>query len=150
MRSKLSFKQKRFAQEYVKKNGNATQAALATYDTNNYSSANAIARETLQKPLVQEEIKDILNSSGLDIASISSKVRHIVEREPDKVTDQGVLRAAEMLYKLHGAFPASKSARLNINLSERYKDYKYQDLIKELKLTRSSTEKLLGDLEASK
>ena len=146
MRNKPTFKQKRFAEEFVKLNGNATQAALRTYNPKNYNSANAIAVENLQKPLVQEEIRDVLNRVGLNLTSISERVRNIAYAEPTKVTDQGVLRAAEMLYKLHGAFPASKSARLNINLSERYKDYKYQDLIKELQATRLSTEKLLSDL----
>ena len=148
MRRKPTFKQKRFAEEFVKLNGNATQAALRTYNVNDKKVAQAISSENLSKPIVQDEIKEVLNKVGLNLTAVSARVRNIAFQEPEKVTDQGVLRAAEMLYKLHGAFPASKSARLNINLSERYKDYKYQDLLKELKLTRSSTEKLLGDLEA--
>ena len=62
------------------------------------------------------------------------------------VADQIALLHSLMLYKLHGAFPATKSARLNISVGERYKDYKYQELVEELKRTRENTEQLLKDV----
>ena len=141
-----TYKQRMFSKRFVENGLNATQAALQVYNVKNTKVAQSIGTENLSKPVVQEEIKAILNSKGLSLEEISTPVSKILNTEPTKVTDQGVLRAAEMLYKLHGAFPASNSARLNINVSERYKDYKYQDLIKELQATRVATEKLLGDL----
>jgi hypothetical protein len=67
--------------------------------------------------------------------------------EPEKITGDTVLRSADMLLRLHNAYPATKSARLNINVSDKYNDLKYQDLIKELKTTRHNTERLLSELE---
>ena len=147
-RTKPTFKQKRFAKEYIRNNGNGTQAYLKTYDVKNPAYAAMRASNLIRNDNVKREINEILDRSGLNQEAISDRVKAILNREPEKVTDQGVLRAAEMLYKLHGAFPATKSARLNVNVTDRYKDIKYQDLIKELRRTRETTEKLLKDIEA--
>lgn len=42
-------KEKRFAKEYIRNGGNATQAALAVYDTTSYKSASRIGTENTEK-----------------------------------------------------------------------------------------------------
>lgn len=49
MANKLTPKQKKFADEYIK-TGNGTKSALKTYDTDDYSTAASIANENLNKP----------------------------------------------------------------------------------------------------
>jgi phage terminase small subunit len=49
-----TLKQEEFAREYVANGGNGTQAALKTYDVDTNETANAIAVENLQKPLIKE------------------------------------------------------------------------------------------------
>jgi phage terminase small subunit len=50
---KLTPKQKVFVDEYVKNKGNATQAALKAYDTDDYQTAASIGEENLKKPEIR-------------------------------------------------------------------------------------------------
>src|SRR2546429_5121993 len=147
MRKSLTVKQRSFVKEYVRNGGNGTQAALSSYDTKDYDTANQIAVENLQKPTVVESINEVLNNQGLDLESIASPVKNILYAQPSKVDAQAILRAAELLYKLHGAFPATKRANLNINLTETYQSYSYKELLQELAKQRQRTEELLTDLK---
>lgn len=53
---KITYKQKQFVKAYVELGGNGTRAALKAFDIkdNNPVTANAVATEYLQKPLVRE------------------------------------------------------------------------------------------------
>lgn len=63
MARKLTPKQKKFAEEYVK-SGNGTRAAIAA----NYKSksAHSIATENLQKPAVKNYIKELMDKAASD------------------------------------------------------------------------------------
>ena len=52
---KLKQKQKAFIAEYVRNGGNGVQAALTVYNTEDYNTANQIARDNLQKPTIMRE-----------------------------------------------------------------------------------------------
>lgn len=52
-KAKLTPKQKIFVEEYVKNKGNATQAALKAYDTEDYKTAQNIGSENLSKPIIR-------------------------------------------------------------------------------------------------
>ena len=54
---KLTLKQQRFTDEYLK-TGNATEAASRVYKTKNRNTANAIWNENLVKPGIKAEIED--------------------------------------------------------------------------------------------
>lgn len=54
---KLTVKQTRFVEEYVKNGGNGTKAALKAYDTLDYRTASAIACENFTKKNIVEEIE---------------------------------------------------------------------------------------------
>lgn len=62
---KLTMKQAKFVKEYVANGGNGTQAALKAYDTDKYETANAIAVENLQKPLVMEALMRSAKKLGI-------------------------------------------------------------------------------------
>lgn len=62
---KLTMKQAKFVKEYIANGGNGTQAALKAYDTDKYETANAIAVENLQKPLVMEALMRSAKKLGI-------------------------------------------------------------------------------------
>lgn len=63
MRTKPTYKQKLFAQKYIKNKGNATQSYKDAYNTENYRNENAIrvnANKVLTNPIVEREINKLL------------------------------------------------------------------------------------------
>lgn len=54
----LTLKQRKWIKEYIK-TGNATKAALKTYDTDNYDSAAQIGSENLKKLQITELMEDM-------------------------------------------------------------------------------------------
>lgn len=68
---KLTNKQKAFARNYAK-SLNGTQSALASYETTDYKTANAIAVENLSKPIVRQEIARLLQSNNIEISEVLS------------------------------------------------------------------------------
>ena len=114
----ITLKQKKFVKKYVE-TGKGTQAALETYNTASSNVAANIASENLRKPKVIEEKNRMLKRKGLSVEQVSESVGEVLRRGVEtKVTGDNVLRAAEMVYKLHGAFPAQKSAHLRLDFKE--------------------------------
>jgi hypothetical protein len=68
---KLSNKQKAFARNYAK-TLNATQSALASYETTDIRTAQNIGSENLSKPIVRQEIARLLESNNIELSSILS------------------------------------------------------------------------------
>jgi len=62
-------KQKAFAKEYAK-TLNGVQSALKVYDTKDYETANQIAVDNLQKPIVRQEIERLLQRNDIEIGEI--------------------------------------------------------------------------------
>lgn len=115
---KATFKQKRFAQEYVRNNGNGTKAALEVYDTKDPATGNAIAVENLQKPLVKREIDKCLEKSGLNDSYISDKLKDSIEFGMGKKASQDTsLRGLDMLIRLRGLYPEKRTRVENYSLS---------------------------------
>ena len=113
MRTKPTFKQKQFAKVYVATKGNGVKSALQTYNPKNYTTANAISTENLQKPLVQEEIRKVLEEKGLTIDHITT----IHKRNLDQSKQLSVSQSAvETGYKLHGLL-RDKEDKGNTNIA---------------------------------
>lgn len=68
----LTPKQRAFLKLYFE-TGNATQSALKVYDTDNISTAGAIASENLQK--LKNPIQTFMESKGLSLGSLVEKVK---------------------------------------------------------------------------
>ncbi|MDQ3816098.1 MAG: terminase small subunit [Acidobacteriota bacterium] len=109
----LSVKQKTFIKEYIANEGNGTLAALKSYDTDDYATANAIAVENLQKPSIKEAIEQALVKLELTPEWILNKHKTIVETRDDEVMAQE--RALENIGKIAGLYPSNST---NLELSD--------------------------------
>ena len=65
-RREITYKQRNFAQKYIECNGNATQAALAVYDTDDDNVAHNIGSDNIRKPTVRDEILRLSRQAGFD------------------------------------------------------------------------------------
>lgn len=123
---KLSKKQKGFVKDYIA-TGNGTQAALKNYDIESEDKinvANAIAVENLQKPTIQQAIRDMasripddllekVHLEGLNAYRESMSEEGEGTLTPDFATRHKYLDSA---YKLKGSYAAEKNFNLNIDL----------------------------------
>ena len=132
---KLTLKQREFVKEYIKSAGNGTQAALASYDTDDSNTAHAIASENLRKPTIKRAIELALERVGLTDDYVSELLREAtVSGIGQKATNSDALRGIEMMLKLKGAFPTpvQKSAHLRIDYERKIEKMSYSDLEKAL------------------
>ncbi len=99
MTEKLTKKEKGFVKDYIE-TGNGTQSALKHYDTEDYSTAGAIASENLKKPKIQNAIAEampeemlsekhlqLLNATNLERLNFNDKdtnetIKEVVSRMP--------------------------------------------------------------------
>lgn len=141
----MTLKQKAFVKKYLE-TGNGTQSALDVYNTDNPDVAANIASENLRKPKVIEEINKVLDRKGLSIEQVSESVGDILRRGPEtKVTGDNVLRAAELAYKLHGAFPASKSSHFRLDVRQDLEKMSYQELIEKKRELDKEIKEIIAD-----
>lgn len=105
MASKLTKKQKEFAQTYIE-TGNRTQSALKVYDTEDYMTAANIGSENLKKPKV--------------IAYLESKADRAAERVVELSEQEEqlpvALGASKDILDRAGYKPTEKSLNLNMNI----------------------------------
>jgi len=148
-RRRPTLKQRLFAQEYVQ-SGNGTQSAIKIYNTKSTKIAEALASENLRKPVVREEIELLLKSAGLSREEIAMKLSQAIEAGlGTKATNADSLRGLELAAKLGNMFPANRSIKASVNLTEVYKAKSHQELIKELEIASEKNKKLLDDLGTS-
>ena len=112
----LTVKQRKFVKHYVE-SGNATQAALAAYNTADPHTASAIAAETLEKPGVQQAVAELLDANGLsDGKLLEIHARFLTlhaSREPQEKAL--ALKALDMAYRLKGAYaPAREDGEVSL------------------------------------
>jgi len=104
---KLKQKQKAFIAEYVANGGNGVQAALRVYDTEDYNTANQIARDNLQKPTIMREIEKQMSDTGLTVKKAINAINDGYDAEKKGSPDHNVrLRSADMTLKLANAYPS--------------------------------------------
>lgn len=61
----LTPKQNAFIREYIANGGNGTKAAQVAYDTNSYNSAQSIASQNLDKPVITEALIKTMRRAGV-------------------------------------------------------------------------------------
>ena len=144
---KLTFKEKRFAKKYVENGGNGTQAALQVYNVNNAVTADAVARETLGRPRVQEAIEEIANKEGVTHATILQKFNQISSKEAEKWSGDAILKANIELAKILQMYPGSKHTNLNVSLKGRLTGMKFQDAKKALEKLRTDNDELVTEVD---
>ena len=109
---RATVKQNRFIKEYVTNGGNATQAALVTYETRNYSTAKAIGSENLTKPYIRREIDRLMKRENLSVTEALVTVREALDAKDakGKPNHRIRLKAADMIFKLSDAYPKTTAA----------------------------------------
>ena len=101
---KPTLKQKKFVHGYVENGGNATQAALQAYDTEDLNTAHNIGSENLQKPTVQRELAVALKESDVTLKRACKAVGDGLGSDKENVK----LQAAGMTFKLFDAYPRQR------------------------------------------
>lgn len=129
MATRLTKKQKGFVKDYIQ-TGNGVKSALNNYDTEDYNTANQIAIENLQRPIIQKAIESLADqipdedlikvhkeglNAGKTIFKNNNSTGEIEEvgYEPDYATRYKYLDSA---YKLKGSYAAEKSVALNVTM----------------------------------
>lgn len=112
----LTKKRRTFINEYAD-SGNATQAALKAYDTDNPRVAEAIGSELLSKPIIQQELRKL----GFDSNNAKRVIGEILNNE--KADPRARIKAAENVFKVNGDYAPDKTIKLSVNSesSERFK-----------------------------
>ncbi len=144
--SKASLKQKLFAKQYVETLGNKQKASLGVYNVKSKRNANSIAYQNLQKPLVQQEIKHLLQKKGLDPDYLSDNLKDAIENnlKYGKASQAVGADLLKFTYKLWDLIPSNKNLNLNYSRKEIIsKDY--DEVKKELSKLSEMTKKLLSD-----
>lgn len=116
-KGELTPKQSKWVAEYAKNGGNATQAALKVYDTDDYNTAHAIGSENLQKPTIRQQALAALERNGVTLDKISRVVADALDAEvdgkPKHDTRLNAARTAATLYRL-----GEKENNVEINVGE--------------------------------
>jgi hypothetical protein len=100
----LTDKEKTFVIEKAKGKTN-TQAALAAYETGSMQSAKAIGSQVMDRPEVQNAVKE-MQECGLTMKYRMNKVKfHVDNRDPNIS-----LKALDMSFKLDGSYAPEKDA----------------------------------------
>lgn len=106
---RLTKKQREFVNEYAQ-TGNGVQSALKAYDSKDYATAASIAAENLKKPQIVSELVEL----GFDTNTAKRVVGEILSNK--EVEPQHRLKAADLIFKVHGDFAPEKSLNLNIEV----------------------------------
>jgi len=142
---RTTFKEKRFAHEYVKNNGDAAQAYIdAGYRVKEKSVAKAIGYKMLDKPRVQKEINVILQALQLDPASLADKSRTLIaEGLKAKPSFQTAASHIEFLYKVQGISPVNKNVSMSVKQTFNNKPEEFAKLRNDVAELKRSMDDLL-------
>lgn len=107
-RAPRTVKEKKFVKEYIANGGNATQAALAVYDTDQYKSASRIGNENTAKLSFDHYfalagLTDDVIAQNVTRIAVSSKKQNQFTGEIDS-DDAMQIKATELAIKIMGKF----------------------------------------------
>lgn len=127
VRLKPTWKERRFAEEYVKNGGVGTTAALQVYDTDNYKTASSISSENLEKPRVIETIEQIAANQGITADKILSNFNKIAVVEPEKVTAEAIIKANIEMAKILRLYPDKKTTHVRLDVKSKLKEMNFTE-----------------------
>lgn len=146
---KATFKQKEFAKAYIKHRGNATKAALESYDTD-YNNAKLIGHQNINKPAVIDEIENVRQSlvnKGITLDWLAQQAHtSIVSGIGVKATNKDANDMIKFMYKLNNAIPNNVKKQLTVNLKGNLSSESVDVVIKTLKTTQTKTNELIEDI----
>ena len=144
---RLTFKQQKFATEYIKNGGNGTQAVLKVYNANP-QTARQMASDNLANPDIRQRIDEALANNGLTPATITKNIGNLASSEVEKVSADAKLKANVELLKLMGAYPGTKHTNVSLSIKGKLKDMKFQDAKAELESIRTINNEVLEEVDA--
>ena len=126
MTRRLTLRQRRFVEEYVKNGGNATEAVVQAGYKSVGKVAGVVGAENLTKPSIRQEMEATLRRMNLGPDRIAKVVDRALEAESTQVLGDGKhitrpdhgtqLKAADMLAKLADAYPTQVAQRSDRHL----------------------------------
>jgi phage terminase small subunit len=126
---RLTIKQNKFINEYVKSNGNGQQSAMKVYDVKNENVARSIASQNLIKVNVRERLDKILQKDSLNLLTITDKLSTIIVSDPVKgYSGSDILEAVKTGLKLHGVLSDRKQIT-NVNIDAHLSSLSKYELI---------------------
>ncbi len=139
-----SLKQRKFAKAYVENGGNGTKAVLASYNVKDRRNAGILAPTLLDNPMVQGEITKILNTSGLNLETLSDNAKSALQNSlAAKPSFAAGVNLLQFLFKLHGVSPVNKSVALKWSAQQNMPTKDYDSLREELQRLNKSVSQLL-------
>ena len=108
----LTIKQRKFTKAYIETNGNATQAALQAYTTDDPNTAGMIGSSNLRKPKIKEAIETALIELELNPKTVLKTFVDIIDLH--KVSNPNAsVRANENIANIMNLYPSQKSLSLD-------------------------------------
>ena len=108
----MTLKQRKFVKGYIKNGGNATQAALEAYDTDNDNVAGMLGSENIRKPKIKQAIEMALIELELSPRSVLKDFIDI--KETHKVENpNAAVRAIENIANIMNLYPSQKSLSMS-------------------------------------
>lgn len=138
-----SVKQRKFVQALVK-TGNATEAALAAYNTKDRATAQNIGSQNLDKPEVQAELEKALAKNNITLENVTDSVNKLATQEPYKVSGDTVLKANIELLKLLKAYPEKTSRHISQSIRVNLSQKNFSELIELNKQKQAEIEEILN------
>lgn len=109
-RKGITIKERKFVKKYVE-SGNAADAAMLSYNTNKRENAKSLGKQVLDRPIVKEYLKQILDRKGLSLEDLTDKMYQSIDYN-SKMGKGSQAVAADLMkfsFKLHDAIPANKN-----------------------------------------
>ena len=108
----LTHKQMKFCEEYIRNGGNATQAYLAAYDTNNAKTARVAACRMLDQEEIKEQVerlrKPVEKASRRKIINEREYKKKLIQERIDECVARGddaaIARYIEIWNKMDGEY----------------------------------------------
>lgn len=134
---KLTLKQKKFIENYLRNGGNATGAAMEVYTPKNRHVAESMGWENMRKPEIQEIIRQELERGGISLEDVLKNIKANMEAGMGvKARASDSLKASEILLKVMGAFPDQRRTSTTMSTEIRYEGMTRSELIAERKKLR--------------
>lgn len=140
----LTFKQKRFIQEYLK-TGNAKASVEAVYDANP-QTANQMGHQLTHNPKIKKKIDEALEKMNLDEDFAVKALKEIISSGQKNATEEAkpgdALRGLEMFFKMKG-YLGNQKQTLKLNFKQKAEGMDVTQIKKELKKLDETQKQLL-------
>lgn len=144
----LTIKERKFVKNLVS-GDSKKDAVLKVYDTKKDKFASKMANQILQRPVVQEYIKEILDRKGLSLEDLSDKLHQSIKTnmEGGKPSQAVAADLLKFSFKVQDAVPSTKSVSTKVNVSLQSPSTDMNELKNILKELSHSNELLLRELQ---